>query len=303
MLKPEITAALTGKRIFLSGGTGFFGKSILDYFTRHPVENLSFTVLARHAEEFRSRSPGLCTLSGLSFENGDVRSFRFPDGRFDFVIHAATPAVTTLAPGEMRSIVVEGTRRILDFAEQCGAGRLLLTSSGAVYGPQPPGLPLLPEEFPCRPVTEYGIAKLDAERMCADSNVFCCIARCFAFIGPWLPRTIHYAAGNFLRDCEENRPIIIQGDGRTVRSYMHADDLVEWLFTLLIAGRRGEAYNIGSEEAVTILELARRIRAHFGSSNEIRILGTPSPLPAPRYVPSTKKIRTELGLLPPRPVF
>lgn len=260
-------------------------------------------MLARHAEEFRSRFPGLCTLSGLSFENGDVRSFRFPDGRFDFVIHAATPAVTTLAPGEMRSIVVEGTRRILDFAEQCGAGRLLLTSSGAVYGPQPPGLPLLPEEFPCRPVTEYGIAKLDAERMCADSNVFCCIARCFAFIGPWLPRTIHYAAGNFLRDCEENRPIIIQGDGRTVRSYMHADDLVEWLFTLLIAGRRGEAYNIGSEEAVTILELARRIRAHFGSSNEIRILGTPSPLPAPRYVPSTKKIRTELGLLPPRPVF
>jgi len=296
MLSPDIIAELRGKHIFLTGGTGFFGKSILDYFSRHPVPDMTVAILARHTEKFRCDFPELCTLPGLRFLSGDVRDFPFPAEHFDYVIHAATPAVTTLAPGEMRSIVEEGTKHTLEFAAYCGAARFLLTSSGAVYGPQPPELDRIPEDFPCHPVTEYGIAKLAAERLCVDSGQYVLLARCFSFVGRYLPRDIHYAAGNFLRDCEQNRPITILGDGRTIRSYMHADDLVEWLFTLLISGRSGVPYNIGSEEALSILELAERLRARSGAKNEIRILRSPTASPPSRYVPSTRRIQEELGV-------
>ncbi len=296
MLSPDIIAELRGKHIFLTGGTGFFGKSILDYFSRHPVPDMTVAILARHTEKFRCDFPELCTLPGLRFLSGDVRDFPFPAEHFDYVIHAATPAVTTLAPGEMRSIVEEGTKHTLEFAAYCGAARFLLTSSGAVYGPQPPELDRIPEDFPCHPVTEYGIAKLAAERLCVDSGQYVLLARCFSFVGRYLPRDIHYAAGNFLRDCEQNRPITILGDGRTIRSYMHADDLVEWLFTLLISGRSGVPYNIGSEEALSILELAERLRARSGAKNEIRILRSPAASPPSRYVPSTRRIQEELGV-------
>ena len=296
MLKPDIIAELSGKRIFLTGGTGFFGKSILDYFTRHPVPDMTVAVLARHTEKFRRDFPELCILPGLSFLSGDVRDFPFPPDRFDYVIHAATPAVTTLVPGEMRSIIEKGTKQALRFADHCGAVRFLLTSSGAVYGPQPPDLDRIPEDFPCRPVTEYGIAKLAAEHLCRESGQYVLLARCFSFIGRYLPRDIHYAAGNFLRDCEQNRPITILGDGRTIRSYLYADDLVEWLFTLLIFGRSGIPYNIGSEDALSIQELAERLRDRFGTGNEIRILRRSASVLPSRYVPSTRRIREELGV-------
>ncbi len=296
MLKPEIISTLAGKNIFLTGGTGFFGKSILDYFRRYPVPELKLTILARHPDSFQRDFPELCTLPGLRFLCGDVRSFEFPKEKFDYIIHAATPAVTTLPPGEMNSIVVDGTKRALEFSGHCGASRFMLTSSGAVYGIQPPDLELIPEDFPCKPVTEYGIAKLAAEKMCIDSGQYVLLPRCFAFIGRYIPRDIHYAAGNFMRDCELNQPIIIQGNGRTIRSYMHADDLVEWLFTLLLSGRSGVPYNIGSENAVSIRELAELISAAYGGEREIRTLGTPSSAPPPRYVPSTLRIRQELGV-------
>ena len=132
----------------------------------------------------------------------------------------------------MRSIILEGTKRALEYSAFCGAGRFLFISSGAVYGVQPSEVEHLTEEFPCQPVTEYGKAKLEAEKLCAQSGQNVVIARCFSFIGRYLPRDLHYAAGNFLGACEQNRPILIRGDGRTVRSYMEADDLVESLFTL-----------------------------------------------------------------------
>lgn len=290
MLSRDLVETLRGKRIFLTGGTGFFGKSILDYLLRHPVPDLHLRILARNCDTFREQYPELCEVPGLEFFSGDIRNFPFPSGSSDFVIHAATPAVTTLPPGVMRSIILEGTKRALEYSAFCGAGRFLFISSGAVYGVQPSEVERLTEEFPCQPVTEYGKAKLEAEKLCAQSGQNVVIARCFSFIGRYLPRDLHYAAGNFLGACEQNRPILIRGDGRTVRSYMEADDLVESLFTLLIRGQAGFLCNVGSEDPISILDLARKLRAKYGNGNEIRILGDPADHVS-RYVPDVKRLR------------
>ena len=283
-------------RIFVTGGTGFFGKSILDYLKRHPDFRADdeWTILSRNSEKFKAQNAALLDQGRkIGFVAGDVRDFK-AEGRYDEIIHAATAAVTTLADDEMTSTIVEGTRHVLAFAKSCGAKKILLTSSGAVYGPQtaPVG-----EDAPCNPMTAYGKGKLEAERMCVASGLDAKIVRCFAFVGPYLNRDIHYAIGNFIRDCLTGEPIVIKGDGTPQRSYLYADDLVEWLFAVLDRGVSGRPYNVGSPEGLSIRDLAERVRAALSTKNDIRVLGVPVPGALPSvYVPDVSRAIRELGL-------
>ena len=280
--------------IFLTGGTGFFGKSILSMLKRGFGKELKFTVLSRDPAKFLADHPEFSGLQTVDFIAGDVRDFQFPGRAYDYIFHAAAPAMA-MPPGMERDIIISGTKRVLDFARQCGAKRLLFVSSGAAYGPQPPDLERIPEDFPCHPVTEYGIAKYEAEQMCLDSGIETVTARCFAFTGPYLNHNIHFAIGNFIRDCLENKDIEIKGDGTPYRSYLYADDLVEWLFTILFEGRAGQAYNIGSDRAVSIRELAETVRRILQSDSNIIVRGIPVPGQLPqRYVPDITKIQREL---------
>jgi dTDP-glucose 4,6-dehydratase len=284
-------------RVFITGGTGFFGKSMLDYRRRHPEwkwARAKWVILSRDSKRFKSAFPELAGQSGVSFIDGDVRSFAFPEGDFDAIIHSATSAVTTLADEEMMSVILDGTRRVIDFAVEKGCRKLLFTSSGAVYGPRTSPAS---ENDECLPVTAYGKGKLQAERMLLDSGLDVKIARCFAFAGKHLPRTIHYAIGNFIQNCLDGQPIVINGDGTPLRSYMYADDLVEWLFTILERGERGRVYNVGSDRALSIFELAETVRRVLGSKNEIVVKGRPDNAVAPSvYVPSIVRARDDLGL-------
>lgn len=292
MLYPE----LAHKKIFLTGGTGFFGKSILAALKSGLLPETEFIILSRNPEAFCRCYPELTGRPNVRFHAGDVRDFTFPGEKFDIVFHAATPAVTTLPPGEMRSIIIDGTRRVLDFCKTCGAEKLMMTSSGAVYGVQPPEVANIPEDHSCNPVTEYGIAKLEAEKMCVDSGIYTLLPRCFAFCGEYLPLDIHFAIGNFIRDGLQGKNITIQGDGRPYRSYMAADDLVHWLFTILARGEHARPYNVGSPDGLSIAELARKVAAHFSPAPQVTIAQTPGNGPAPRYVPDVSRARRELGL-------
>lgn len=274
-----------GRRVFVTGGTGFFGKSILSMVKRGFLPETEFVLLSRDPERFAASVPELAQLPNVRFVSGDVRSFAFPAERFDLVIHGAAPALTTLAPGEQRSIIVEGSRRVLEFVRKCGAERVLMISSGAVYGPQG-AAEKVAEDFPCRPVTEYGVAKLEAERMFLDSGVPTAIARGFAFVGPYLDRDIHFAIGNFIRDALAGREVVVKGDGTPLRSYLYADDLVEWLFALLARDEERLVCNVGSDRAVSIAELAHTVCRALGKATPVRISKPADPeRPIERYVP------------------
>ncbi|MFA5687662.1 MAG: NAD(P)-dependent oxidoreductase [Kiritimatiellales bacterium] len=288
---------LSKKRIFLTGGTGLFGKWLLD---RCKTLETELVVLSRNPQQFLRQSPAFGKNKNITFIQGDVRDFNFPDGPFDYVIHAATETGAKLEkenPTELYSVIVDGTRRVLEFSRQTGIKRLLYVSSGAVYGVQPPELSHIPETFPCNPVTVYGKGKLQAEQMCLASGIETVIVRPFAFVGPWLPLDAHFAIGNFIGNCLRNEPVEIKGDGTPLRSYMYGSDLADWLLTLLLKGRFGEAYNVGSEEAISIANLARLVRSVSGAENEIRVAQeTVRGASAMRYIPSTQKIFDELGL-------
>jgi nucleoside-diphosphate-sugar epimerase len=126
----------------------------------------------------------------------------------------------------------------------------------------------------------------------------CKSARIFAQVGPYLELGVQFAAGNFIRDALQGQPIVIKGDGTPLRSYMYPTDLVAWLWAILVRGHAGSAYNVGSDQSVSIRALAETIvRIANARGAQIQVLGQPAPGAAPdRYVPNIERARTELGL-------
>lgn len=262
------------KKILLTGGTGFFGKSILDMLRRGNLAGYDFTILSRNPEKFLQNFPEFNGLDGVSFITGDVRTFD-ASGSFYAMILGATPAAAAVPDEEIRSIIIDGTINSLKIARKCGVKKLLFISSGAVYGRQT--VSHVPETAECCPVTAYGIAKLEAEKLCFSSGIPAVAARCFAFTGKYLDRNIHFAIGNFIADALAGNEIIIKGDGTPMRSYLYADDLVVWLFNLLEKGIPGISYNVGSDKALSIAELAQTVAAVLAPQLPIRIMQTPVP--------------------------
>jgi dTDP-glucose 4,6-dehydratase len=306
----DLWAGLQGKRIFLTGGTGFFGCWLLESLIRASEKlgvSVGATVLTRNPDAFRSRVPHLAANPAIRFHAGDVRNFEFPREEFSHVIHAATPVESAVilrdSPAALE-MICQGTRRALEFARQCGAKRFLLTSSGAVYGRQPENTPFLDEDFtgapnPLHPDSVYAEGKRVSERYCAEyqSNfgIETLIARCFAFIGPYQSLDAGFAITDFIRNGLEGAPIQVNGDGTAHRSYLHASDLTTWLWTILAKGKPGRAYNVGSDQPLSIAEVAREVAAAFGV--DFKIAKKPvSGGPQERYIPSVQRAKAELGL-------
>jgi nucleoside-diphosphate-sugar epimerase len=307
---------LRGQRLFLTGGTGFFGLWLLETFAWANERlglNASTHVLTRDPDAFRAKAGPLAALPAIRLHRGDVRSFELPPGPFSHVIHAATEAnahVIAENPLQVFDVNLAGTRRVLEFARQRQVRRFLFTSSGAIYGRQPADLALMPETFlggpdPTEVVSTYGAsgeAKRAAETLCGlylrQYGLETVIARCFTFVGPHLPLEGKFAVGNFMRDGLEGRPIRVNGDGTPSRSYLYAADLAIWLWTLLFKGQPGQAYNVGSEAAISIADLARLIGRSAPRPVPVQVAREPLPGQAPeRYVPSTHKARATFGLL------
>lgn len=304
--------SLRGQRLFMTGGTGFFGCWLLESFLWATTQlNLDATVcvLSRDPEAFRRKAPHLANHPAIQLVAGDVRSFEFPDGIFSHVIHAGADPSALLNrenPDLVLETIVQGTARVLDFAQRCQATTVLFVSSGAVYGPQPQTLSRIPEEFlggpdPVVARSAYAEGKRVAELLCvleARRHGFAAkIARCFAFLGPYQPLEGQFAIGNFTHDAINRQPIQVAGDGTPSRSYLYAADLAIWLWTILIRGESCRPYNVGSEQSVTIAQLAELVAGRVESPVEVRIKGRPTPgRPAERYVPSTRRAQSELGL-------
>ncbi len=306
----ELWEEARGCRFFFTGGTGFFGTWLVESFleaNRKFCLNAKALVLTRNPEAFLWKCPHLGAHKDLELLKGDVRSFEFPSGSFDYIVHAATDASAKQAneqPLEMLSTIVHGTERTLAFAAGCGARKLLLTSSGAVYGPQPPEISHIEETFLGGPdclksTSVYGEGKRAAELICAlySRQFEIKIARCFAFVGPYIPLDAHFAIGNFIGDAMKGRPIVVNGDGTPKRSYLYASELAIWLWTILFRAQSGRPYNVGSANAVTIADLADRVRRVVSPDIQVTISEATRPhQPIRQYVPSVRRAEEELGL-------
>jgi len=306
-LAQDSFAALRGARIFVTGGTGFFGHWLLEslLYANHELgHGARATVLTRDAARFRRESPWIAEDAAITLLEGDVRRFDFPAGRYSHIVHAATDSGGQQQGSELAADIVEGTRRVLEFAQRAAARQMLYVSTGAVYG-RSTSLLHTPESYlesaPPLPAGSYEQAKLAAEQLCLERGMEgpleVVIARCFAFVGPRLPLDRHFAIGNFIGAAMAGQPIHIKGDGTPRRSWLYMSDLAVWLWTLLAEGEAGRACNVGSDVGYSIVEAAKLTAATLAPGLAIQMDGTPLPgAPLNSYVPAIDRARQELGL-------
>ena len=303
----------SAQRLFLTGATGFFGRSILRWLLKLESPDKvrpRLTALTRDPGQFLRRYPEFSGHAWLEFHQGDISSPETlpASGRFSHILHAAADSTNghILNPLARFDQILGGTRNILDFAVAVGARRFLYTSSGAVYGEQAPRTDGIPETLcsapdPMLQNNAYGVAKYAAEHLCAlyhqHHGLETVVARCFAFVGGDLPLNAHFAIGNFIRDALSRPEIVVRGDGTAVRSYLHQDDLAAWLMSLLSCGAPTRIYNVGSDKAVTIADLAYQVRDILAPDKTVRILEMPSnDGMRSYYVPDIRRAQSELGL-------
>ena len=298
---------LRGRRVFITGGTGFVGRWLLEsllWANDVLALHARVLVLSRHPDAFSRTCPRLADHPAMTFLRGDCLTFEHPAGEFSLILHLAKESGSpALAPG---------TQRVLEFAASHGATKLLFTSSGAVYGGQPRDRERLREDYGGMPSpedrhAEYALAKQAGERLCsaasADSQVRAKIARCFTFVGPYMDFDAGYAIGNFIRDAVRADSVQVSGDGTPLRSYLYAADLAVWLWTILFAGEDAVPYNVGSPDPVSIGDVARLVARVAGGTTPVRMARAPGPDSAPpeRYIPDTSRVarlglKVEIGL-------
>jgi UDP-glucuronate decarboxylase len=300
--------------LFITGGTGFFGKALLRKFLEDfqcgKKTPTSISVLSRSPSKFLNQNIEFADIPWLRLIQGDVSDLAsLPhQDHYTHIIHAATESTNglLLSPLARYEQIVHGTENMLKFATSVGAKRFLLTSSGAVYGPQPSDISSIPESYnghpnPLSVSNAYGVGKRAAEHLCAlYSNAYgfdVVIGRCFAFVGRDLPLDVHFAIGNFIGKAIQGKDIVVKGDGSPIRTYMDQRDLAVWLMRLLVSGKNNNAYNVGSDQAITIANLAKLVKEVVAPQVNILIekqesSGSNRNL----YVPSIEKAKQELGL-------
>ncbi|MDR2626335.1 MAG: NAD(P)-dependent oxidoreductase, partial [Zoogloeaceae bacterium] len=310
---PALWRRLSGASLFMTGGTGWFGRRLLEALAHANRElglGLSVTVLTRTPQHFATSAPHLARDPFLTLHPGDVRHFDFPAGEFTHLIHAAAPSARETFMGadplDKFETLVSGTRRVLAFAAQTGIRHFLFLSSGVAYGNAPCHVTednlLAPSTV--TPESALGEAKRAAEFLCAVTAAkrgwHSSMARCFAFVGPGMPFDLHYAIGGFIAQAMRGVPIILTSDGSPVRSWLYDADLVIWLLTLLLREGSPRLYNVGSDQAMTLVDAARIVRDLLNPGGEIQILAqTNASIGNPArnaYVPDISRAREELGL-------
>jgi len=302
---------LQGKHMLITGGTGFIGTWLLETIAwlndrwEHPCVVF---IPTRNPHAFAIKMPHLSKRADMFFLKGDVSSFKFPKEKCDFIIHAAAPVDPRTVienPIDVAETIINGTKHVLELAGNKKVESFLYISSGAVYGPQSPDLMQISEDYLgapdiTNPRSAYGEAKRYSEVLCAlylqEKELPVHIARPFTFVGCYQNLNSGFAVTDFIKNCLSGLTLEIQGDGRTIRSYCYGADLTIALLKILLIGHVGRVYNVGSEEFISILELAKRIISITNAQVVIKV-AQPFQLdrnPA-RYVPNIGRLRSELG--------
>lgn len=302
-------AGLQGKRMLITGGTGFFGQWLLSALAlmNEAGAGIEVVLTSRDPRRAFADRPSIAGAPWVRIVRCDLACDPLPPGPFDAILHGAADTSTQAAsdPLGLYAAITEGARKILRLASDTDCERVLLLSSGAVYARQEASDAALTEDSPCGgDPRDTGNAYAEGKR--AMETLAACtaraggaravIARCFAFAGPGLPLDGHFALGNFIRNALLNQPIRINGSGQAVRSYLYAADMAVWLLALLGDAPPQSTWHVGSDRGLTIAELAERVRDTLNPGLPVEILGLQHQEARPRYLPSIAKARRELAL-------
>ncbi|HEY1173766.1 MAG TPA: NAD(P)-dependent oxidoreductase [Verrucomicrobiae bacterium] len=304
--------ALRNQHIFITGGTGFLGTWLLELINvlneKHSF-GIKVTAFSRNAKSLASRWPQLGQQSWLKLTEGDIRHFTELPRDVRYIIHAAALTDRRLLASQPNAVAETnglGLMRLLRAANlQEDLEKIVILSSGLVYGSQPWDMPCIDETYSgalrCDDVNvAYAESKRFAEvaAQCAlsESKLPIVTLRPFAFVGPYQSLQLPWAVTDFMRDSFNGGPIRIMGDGATIRSIMYASDFAFWVLSALALGRLRQVYNVGSPEPIDLGSLAHLITRHFSPPPEIRTRLGQAGHDRTRLVPSVERAKKELSV-------
>lgn len=289
------------KSLLVIGGTGFFGKSILKYLTNNSLLNIKIKkifILSRGKLELGIYNKKIKKKFRIIKINSNMLTIKSLP-KADYVIYAAI-----LKNYKNDHLAV---KNYLNLAEKYHLNsKIIYISSGAVYGQQPISVKRIKENYLLRNKrldfynynkNIYSITKLKNEEIfkkLGNIGIKVSIARCFAFVGKHLPRDSNFVVGNFIENILNKEKIEVKSDHKVIRSYMHEDDLVVWLFKILKkANINCPIYNVGSDQEVNIRKLALYLSNKYKLPIKLKKIKSNF---EDRYLPSLHKAKKELNL-------
>ena len=226
---------------FISGGTGFIGRAMVrQLIAKEDTERVICLT--------RKIRPGLIHHPKISYVQGDVIDFEYPNIECTDLIHAAAEANDLLQPDQplYYMTVVEGARRIFEWASKQHFHRVLFVSSGGVFKGNSP----------------YCKAKRMSEWIARKFEVKERIVRLYSVVGEEMPLNGQYALGRFIWQAH-NEGAVNYFAGSSVRSYIHVDECAELILGVLDSPAYMNAVPIGSSVPISVENLAHLVAQIF----------------------------------------
>lgn len=280
-------------RVVVTGGAGFLGSHLCDRLLAdgHRVVAVDNLITGRTVNIAHNMDR-----DGFSYLRRDVSEYLDIDGDVDFILHFASPASPVdfdRVPIQILKAGALGTHNALGLARAKGAG-FFLASTSEVYGD--PQVNPQPESYwgNVNPIGVRGVydeAKRFAEALTMayhrKHGIDTRIVRIFNTYGPRMRPADGRVAPSFITRALAGQPLTIFGEGRQTRSFCYYEDLVEGIMRLMHSGEHGPV-NIGNENEITILELARTIIRLCESDSEIVFRPLPQDDPQLRRPDTTR---------------
>ena len=287
------------KSLLIIGASGFFGRSILDSFFYNNKEKKikKIYLLSRsiYKTKIIEKKNKIIKIVKICADISKLNKIPFAD----YVIYCA-----------INHNYNQDHKAVCNYFKLAkkyhSKSKILYTSSGAVYGEQIKKIKKIKEnyllnnqriDFRNKNKNAYSLAKLKNEEVFKNLTKFkikVSIARCFAFVGRYLPRDSNFVVGNLIKNILDKKNLRINANYNVIRSYMHESDLSSWLLKIVKNSNiKCPIYNVGSDDAVNISNLAYRLSKKFKLKSTLKKKISSF---HDKYIPSIQKAKTELKL-------
>lgn len=270
---------LKNTTILITGARGLIGSFTIDFIMYLNKErNLNCHIYAMgYSDKGKERFKSYLDNSLFEYIIHDVNEPFVFEKKFDYIIHLASnthPVLYATHPISTITTNVIGTKNLLDLALKSNCKRFVFASSNEIYGENRGDVELFNEDY-CGYINSntlragYPESKRCGETLCQayieEKKLDIVIARFTRTYGPTLLKDDSKALSQFLNKALNKEDIILKSEGNQYYSYTYVYDAVYGLFTVLLKGKCGEAYNISNIKSdITLKDLANLIANEVG---------------------------------------